>query len=515
MAEKFSVDEVQTKMDNIEQKFDEFGKALDEISLLVESLVENGNSSAIHGFVGQDLFAIWDNNAQTFDTFKANFQNWYEVVQVIAANNAEFAVAADAKYRDLGSTLDGVQDARKSFANGSTTMNDLTTGTTYENFVSKSDTDLVTARGSVVPNDVKGSPCSSYVKDGKKYSWYDESTAEYHTVYTDANGNVIAEEVFDKVRKTGSEFNFDESTGRQLYDAYGNEISQNELDALYQSSGSGSTQSTTGTETGASYTGEMVTYKSGDSVNVNGQNYSVYGGIEKPNGEVVMMYGDSKGNLYYQNENGELENVTYSYTQYESGGVQANFRTVNATVNDLGNKVNGGYGETPIVLNVGDQKVRSLDDVATTITCPNVTGSPSLNGVNNGAYINNQVNITTDGVLKTSYLGQTEGTSVNGSTVINATGMADFNAYVNTRQGEDITLRIPQGQYVQWDSPSGGTGYEFPTGNGAVYLRWDGTAANGSGAYHMVDEYGNVINNKDFTLDGFNNNGGVNGGVWK
>ncbi len=269
-----------------------------------------------------------------------------------------------------------------------------------------------------------------------------------------------------------------------------------------------------GSETTSEYSGELVTYKSGDSVNINGQNYNVYGGFEKANGEVVMMYGDNKGNLYYQNESGQLENVTYTYTQYENGGRQFATRTVNATVNDLGTSINNGVGKLPITLNVGDQKISSLDQVATTITCPNVGGSPVLNGINNGTYIDNQVGITTDGTLKTSYYGQIDGTSVNGSTIITATAMRDFSDYTRT-QGGDITLKIPQGQYVQWDSPAGGTGYVFSTDNSPVYLRWDSSAAGGNGAYHIVDEFGNVSDNRDFTLDGFNDNGGINGGVWK
>lgn len=253
-----------------------------------------------------------------------------------------------------------------------------------------------------------------------------------------------------------------------------------------------------------------VVFKSGDSVKINGQDYNVYGSVQKPNGEVVSMYADNAGNLYYQNSDESFSNVKATYMD-GNGKIQSE----NATVSSLGTVKNltahGSPYSASVSLEVDGMKISSVDSVASSVTYTGVDNLPVSNGSNAGSYINNDVSISTDGTLKTSYKGQIDGSDVNGSKVITATSMDDFSSYVQTQNGADITLKIPEGQYVQWDSPSGGTGYVFNTDKGAAYLRWN-SDANG---YQIVDEYGNVTNERVFTLDGFNDDGGINGGVWK
>ena len=68
----------------------------------MNELVNNGADSAIFGEVGSTLLNTWNYNASTFGDFHNNFQNWTEVVSVIAANNAEFVVTAESIYANHG-----------------------------------------------------------------------------------------------------------------------------------------------------------------------------------------------------------------------------------------------------------------------------------------------------------------------------------------------------------------------------------------------------------------------------
>lgn len=499
--EKFNVEGVRASVEQLETAFTDFGKLLDDVNLLLihENVNIGPDKSSVYGDVGEKLLKVWDENASTFGNFKANFENWSKLITIIEANNLEFEKTAIEIYKSNGGNLAGVQSSRdKLFAEQAVSSGNSAEENTYEYYDGNGNKVTFT-------KDNEGN-IESKVITGK-----DNSVTQ--KVFYDANGNMAVVSYDENGQPVPK---FYDKDGKVLFEnpGFGNEISEPlKVDGI--PSDLSSTNETTTLSTN-SLEDSSVTYRSGDTVEIKGTSYNVYGAIEKPNGEVVMLYGDKNGNLLYQNENGELENVTYSYTTYSNGGRQFAEHTENATVNDLGTTVNNGYANLPKNLEVGDYTLTSTDQVATSINCSNgLFPEKTGNGQSVGAFIDNQVAITTDGSLKTSYSGQIDGTTVNGSKIITATAMDDFKAYTQTNSGGDITLRIPQGQYVQWDSPSGGTGYEFSTGNGAVYLRWDSSAAGGQGAYHIVDEYGNVTNNRDFTLDGFNSNGGINGGVWK
>ena len=109
--EKFRLEGVKFKMGVIEQYFADFASTLDDINAFVETNVNASLESAAYGDLGGKLINIWDYNASTFQDFHENFDNWAQVVAVIAANNSEFTVEAQAAYRDNAGTLDGVQEA--------------------------------------------------------------------------------------------------------------------------------------------------------------------------------------------------------------------------------------------------------------------------------------------------------------------------------------------------------------------------------------------------------------------
>lgn len=210
--EKFNVGLVKTRMTEIEGLFDDFGATLSEVNILVESLVQNGDYSAIQGFVGTDLFSIWDNNASTFDTFKKNFQNWTEVVQIISANNAQFVVEAAATYRDTGKSLDGVEAARQTYSNGDISFNDLKESSSFNGYASepkKDDndptiiedkTDDASLNDKPTDNDYSASTTSKTITRGDvvslgngNYNYYG-TTKGGKNIYTDSNQDLYYED---------------------------------------------------------------------------------------------------------------------------------------------------------------------------------------------------------------------------------------------------------------------------------------------------------------------------------
>ena len=110
--EKFNVGGVKGKMTVIEGYFSDFATTLSDINAFVQTNVNASLESAAVGDLGGKLLNIWDYNASTFNDFHENFDNWAQVVAIIAANNNQFAVDALATYRDNAGTLDGVQEAR-------------------------------------------------------------------------------------------------------------------------------------------------------------------------------------------------------------------------------------------------------------------------------------------------------------------------------------------------------------------------------------------------------------------
>ncbi len=111
--EKFSVVNVKSKMGTIENYFSDFSDTLSEINAFVQANVNASLGSSAFGDLGGKLLSIWDHNASTFNDFHENFDNWAQVVAIIAANNNSFAVDALATYRDNAGTLAGVKEARE------------------------------------------------------------------------------------------------------------------------------------------------------------------------------------------------------------------------------------------------------------------------------------------------------------------------------------------------------------------------------------------------------------------
>lgn len=109
---KFDVEQVKTAMNDLEDIFNNFAEALKSINDYIETMINAGEDSAILGEYGTKLIQIWNANASSFGDFHANFEAWSETVAIIGANNEDFVVDALALYRDNGSTLDGVKDAR-------------------------------------------------------------------------------------------------------------------------------------------------------------------------------------------------------------------------------------------------------------------------------------------------------------------------------------------------------------------------------------------------------------------
>lgn len=268
-------------------------------------------------------------------------------------------------------------------------------------------------------------------------------------------------------------------------------------------------QTTPGTETNAA----SVTLTSGDAVSIDNKSYNVYGFTKTADGQVVTMYADKEGYLYYQDANGNIQQVMETYKQYQGGTSVADV-SVPATINSVDashpQNIRGYTVPQQSSLQVGDLTVASSSDIIGSATFENgsLSNGVSITDGNGTAYTGISVDntVSTNGTVLDSYEGNINQV-VNGDTVVTAASMSDFTNYVTKNPDSNIVIRIPQGQTVQWDPSASVTGYDFDTSDGAVYLKWN-SQENG---YQMVDEYGNVTNNKVFTLDGFN----TDAGKWK
>ena len=267
--------------------------------------------------------------------------------------------------------------------------------------------------------------------------------------------------------------------------------------------------------------GAGTTLSSGDTVKIAESSYTVYGFASTNSGEVIPMYADADGNLYYTDNSGAMQPVMETYQRFN--GITFTDVSVPATIDSVDAEhisyyttMDGVAAEYPSYSSLSIGELATVDassDVLGTATFTNGTMNEnvSLESTEGMPYagINTSNAVTTAGP-KLSYEDEFTNT-VNGVNFTTATGMNSFTDLVaNPQENQSYVIKIPQNQYVQWDSPDGGTGYEFDTTN-SVYLKWN-PEANG---YQIVDEYGNVTNDRVFGLDGFNNNGGANGGVWE
>lgn len=122
---KFDVEQVRSTMGELEDLFSNFAEATGSLNNYIETIINAGEDSAINGVYGEKLLAIWSANSSTFEDFHANFKAWNETVAVVSATNEDFVVDTLALYRDNGSTLSGVQEAREFVtANGRTGASD-------------------------------------------------------------------------------------------------------------------------------------------------------------------------------------------------------------------------------------------------------------------------------------------------------------------------------------------------------------------------------------------------------
>ncbi len=283
-----------------------------------------------------------------------------------------------------------------------------------------------------------------------------------------------------------------------------------------QSTGGDGSQNTGGTNDhgntgGNEGTVTSTTYKSGDMIEINGEGYSYYGSVRKPNNELVDLVtkynpDTQKNELYYRNADG-------SVTRAKASTVNGNGQTVtyDATVGDIGasRTINAHGYNVDVGVNVDIDGILITSGnkdklIASSVTYSGVEGLPTNTGVSGGPSHNSQVTYTSDGSTLDSFTSGYDGGTVNGYTLVKATGLQ----YITSNAKEGVVIQIPQGTDLQWDPAWNVNGYDFDTKNNPIYLSWDSTAASGKGAFHIVDEYGNVINNKDFTLDGFNNDAG-------
>ncbi len=244
-----------------------------------------------------------------------------------------------------------------------------------------------------------------------------------------------------------------------------------------------------------------VTLNSGDVVKVNGQNMRFYGAYSDPRGTSVNMYADNQGNLFY--EDGSPVQLSRVAGNGQTVYTNANINTIGTSVQDNAHGYN--FNSSWNLLDANGNFVNE-NKIASSVIYENGEQAPALtNNENMGALVDNTNSITQGATLKDSYVNAVTGDVINGHNVAVPSSMQGLSSFV--ANGTDV-IRIDPQYKVQWDPSSGwGNGYDFDTSRGPVYL----IKSNDGTYYNLCDEYGNIINDKHFTPDGFN----VEHGQWK
>ena len=98
--ENFNYNNVKTKMDELQTIFDNFANDLNDLNIQLETKVDQNVMSAIFGKAGASVKKAWNENSASFSSFKANFEEWSQLVASVSLNNLTFEANA---YR----TVDG------------------------------------------------------------------------------------------------------------------------------------------------------------------------------------------------------------------------------------------------------------------------------------------------------------------------------------------------------------------------------------------------------------------------
>lgn len=205
MNESFNINDVKSKMDNLEDLFTGMSEALSSINQVVNENINVGPESAIFGELGANFLNTWNANASTFGDFHANFESWSQVVAVISSNVDKFDQETINMYKDNGSTLTGV--------NGD---NERVSISELRSIKAKEDT-LKT----VDENNEIG---------GVTVEWYDSDKCK-HEVHKDKDGNVVYEDIYKDGQKV-KRVTYDENGNSSVavyYDEEGKELEKPEI----------------------------------------------------------------------------------------------------------------------------------------------------------------------------------------------------------------------------------------------------------------------------------------------
>ena len=93
-SEVFNYDGVKTKMDSLQTVFDNFAKELNDLNVRIETKINNNAMSAIFGTAGETVKRVWDENSSSFSSFKANFEEWSQLISTVCLNNLTFEANA-------------------------------------------------------------------------------------------------------------------------------------------------------------------------------------------------------------------------------------------------------------------------------------------------------------------------------------------------------------------------------------------------------------------------------------
>jgi len=172
-TEKFDFDSIKTNLDNLEEYYNNYYEALNNLDLTISTLLNVSPSSGIYGDLGGKLYSAWSTKCAPLKNYYYLFREWSSLITEAWQKYADFTAAASGIYGASAiQTLygDGQVDGQVEYDS-----NEVENART----IAALEGGQLTIDGEPIPTTRKGKDSFTVKVDGKEY-----------TVTKDKNGNV-------------------------------------------------------------------------------------------------------------------------------------------------------------------------------------------------------------------------------------------------------------------------------------------------------------------------------------
>lgn len=302
MAENFDYEKVKAKLEKLKTNYTGYLQTIKEMSNYVNTSLQVGNDSALYGQRGKHLLDLWNNNCSIFENYYYIFEEWTSKVIETYNNNIQF----EANYKGLIVTT-----SEEAF------------NSNYE-MSNNNQTRLLTALLSG-NSSIDGTPIEGEMINGEECITIDGVT---YVIIRDRNGNII--KIINKSTNETKEFNRQTIEERisQMYEKWKTgEISEEELDAFYQSLNSEEQRIADYIFTGATIepVEEVISIISDDNDNRTPNNYDLAYTPETTAREMESRINNLEREVYLEEQllRGTLDNIETARSRlqyaYENG----------------------------------------------------------------------------------------------------------------------------------------------------------------------------------------------------